>query len=310
MSQTTASAAPITADVISFVDEAGNRGYVRKLTRAHDHNVGVLCALPIPVAHVGSVREALQAAYERFCAAAPAGAKLHITDAFKPGNEAWASVAHRVRDEIFATMLNMQLRVVYVARRSRVARTTHELNENAQAEARSAAAALGPRTHANPGANRLSDETVDDQLMVDLSLMIDSFMETAEMRVSDFHFDQIDAPIADRYKTMIERTRHISFSKREVTTRNLATGQDESRTIEMRVLGDEVDATHVGNIVVVGKSDPLVFAADVVANHLWRHLKTASNDAPLNDGRALKGWVLEPITYYNREFGASMMDFF
>ena len=90
--------------------------------------------------------------------------------------------------------------------------------------------------------------------------------------------------------------------------RNLATGDNEIRTIQMRVLEVAVDATHVGSIVVAGKTDPLVFAADVVANHLWRHLKTASADAPLNDGRALKGWVLEPITFYNREFGASLMD--
>ena len=308
MSQVDPSAAAVAADVVSFVDEAGDRGYVRKLTGENDHNIGVFCALPVPVAHLDTVRDAIRPAYDRFCAAAPPGAKHHITDAFKPGNEAWAAVAYEVRDEILAAMLNMHLRVVYVARRSRVARKTHELNEDTRDDAKAAAAAFGPRTHVVQGANRPSNETVDDQLMIDLSLMIDIFMESAEMKVSDFYFDQIDASIAERYRKTIERTRHISFSKHDVTARNLATGENEARTVEMRVPGIEVDVTHVGSIVVAGKSDPLVFAADVVANHLWRHLKTASADAPLNDGRALQGWVLEPITYYNREFGATLMD--
>ncbi len=51
------------------------------------------------------------------------------------------------------------------------------------------------------------------------------------MQVSDFYFDQLDAPIAERYKKMIECTRHISFSKHDVTARNLATGKNETSHI-------------------------------------------------------------------------------
>jgi hypothetical protein len=56
----------------------------------------------------------------------------------------------------------------------------------------------------------------------------------------------------------------------------------------------EVDVKHVGQLVVVGKDDPLVFAADVVVNALNDHLSSPLlNDAPLNAPLSIKNWPLE-----------------
>ena len=293
------------ADVITFVDEAGLGGLERNLKLAQDHEIGLMCALPIPLEHVEYARSRVSPFYKMFCAAAPPGAKLHITDAFAPGNDKWRVAAEAARDGIFAVMHETHLRVVFAARRGRLARENHTQFSQLQAEAKRAAQTREPSKFAVPGRNRPSDKIVLDQVMVDLSLLLDGFMETAERRISDLYFDQIDSPLAERYSRMIERTRNISFRRHEVKARNLETGKDEFRVIEMKAQADfRLNAIHVGKIVVVGKADPLVFAVDVTANSLWRHLKTLPAEAPLNAASSLAAWPLEPITFYDRRSDA------
>lgn len=159
------------------------------------------------------------------------------------------------------------LRVVYAARRFGVAREMYEARERMRPAAADTYAARAPRTYAVPGANRPSDEQVDDQVMTDLSLLMDVFMEATERQVADFMFDEIDVSVADRYTRMLERTQNVSYRRHEVVARNLLTGQNETRVIEIRANADfRLDTVHLGSIAVAGKSDPLVFAADVVAN--------------------------------------------
>ncbi len=70
-----------------------------------------------------------------------------------------------------------------------------------------------------------------------------------------------------------------------------------------------MDALHIGKIVVAGKADPLVFAADMAANSLLWHLGEFPADTPLNNSAALTGWVLKPITYTTGP-GMSCVDIF
>jgi hypothetical protein len=296
-------------DVITFVDEAGARGYVRNLGPASDASISVLCALPVPAQHLDLVRAEFQPLFQRFCDAAPAGEKFHITDAFKPGNEQWGAVAVEVRREMFALMVQRQLRVVYVARRLGIARSMHELHEGIRTDAKAKAASTGTKTYAVANANRPSQDQVDDQLMIDLTLMLDGFMEIAGFKMTDLHFDEIDAPVGRRYMEKIEQTRNIGSSTRDVKARNLVTGEDEVRSISFSAHADfELNTKRVGSIHIVGKADPLIFAVDVVANSVWRHLIALPHDADLNHASSVAGWVLEPITFYDRSGGKSLMD--
>jgi hypothetical protein len=267
---------PPAADVITFVDEAGLAGYVHKLTKKRDHEIGLMCGLPLSAEHVEYARESIRPLYERFCAAAPAGAKLHITDAFAPGNDAWRAVAMEVREQIFEFMLHRQMRIVYAARRGTIARASHDMLTQALNQA---LAAVRAKRGGQPQAQRPKQKSSSDKgllldrVVADLALVMDIFMEIEGRRLSDFHFDQTDEPLAERYMRQIERTQSVSFRRHEVKQRNPQTGLDEVRAIEMRAHADfRLDTLHVGNIVVAGKTDPLVFAVDVAANSLWRHL--------------------------------------
>lgn len=68
--------------------------------------VEMKCAIPFPADKVTLMRDIFTPTFDRFRAAAPEGAKLHITDAFSSGNDQWAGVAHAVRDEIIQTLID------------------------------------------------------------------------------------------------------------------------------------------------------------------------------------------------------------
>ena len=145
--------------------------------------------------------------------------------------------------------------------------------------------------------------------MIDLALVLDLFVQDAGFRMTDCYFDEIDRPVASRYEKLIERTRNISHRRTDVVARNFATGRNEAASIGIEAqAGFRLDTAHVGAVVVAGKADPLIFAVDVVANSLWRHLSNLHESAPLNDGTGLAGWPLGALTFCDRRLGASLMD--
>jgi hypothetical protein len=281
---------PAAADLLAYVDEAGHRGMLRNLASDQDDRISVLCALPIPAELNQPAIDLVEPPFRRFVSAAPPNAKLHIADAFLPGNEAWAKVAHEVRDDLFALIHTSQFVVVYVARRFGVARSTFELGDNLAKEAKKAASGR----YTVSGADRPSDDRIEDDLVQTMALMLDGFAEQASKQRVDVLFDQIDDGLAMRYTAAFERTRNISGGTHAVKGWDKELKQRVSGSIQTSVERPEfrLDTAFLGEIIVVGKDNPLVFAADVVANSLWRHLGTLPAEAALNDGAAVANWPL------------------
>jgi hypothetical protein len=111
--------------VPAYVDEAGAGGLVRGLAPERDHEISLICALVFdPDGHAKAV-ETFTPGFEAFCAAMPNGAKLHITDAFKQGNESWGGVAAKVREEFIGHLKTVLPMIVYSARRLKLAREAY-----------------------------------------------------------------------------------------------------------------------------------------------------------------------------------------
>jgi hypothetical protein len=53
-----------------------------------------------------------------------------------------------------------------------------------------------------------------------------------------------------------------------------------------------LDSIHIDNLEVLGKDDPFVFAADVVANALHYHLRNLPSNAPLNHPLSIVDWEI------------------
>lgn len=282
------------ADVIAFTDEAGQRGYVRGLRAPSDHLISLMCSLLIPIEHVEHVRRILTPGFDKFCAAAPAGAKLHITEAFKPGNEKWRAVAEEVRAGQFDIMRDNGIFLTFAARRFKVAREMFELLEKLKADAK----AHQRSDYVVEGSNRPSSDQIDDDVMINLALMVDEFVETRGRQLADIYFDEIDESVANRYRKAISRTQNIERSGKIVKARNRVTGQRSAGKIEVNVESSiNLNARHLGEVKIIGKNDPLVFATDVVTNSLWRHLDNLPPGTPLNERASVAGWEIPELTW-------------
>ena len=279
--------ADIATDTLAFIDESGARGYSRKLTPDRDHEFGLVCALLVPASGVEEVRDAFRPGYERFVEAMPEDAKLHITDAFSPGNEAWGTVARSVRSEFYNLVIRLEIPVIYEARRLRVDRESHDLLEGITSRSRTAN--QGPiRVPKRPSQSR-----IEEHMVAGLSLKLDAFCEDVGHHRVDLLFDALDGGVAQIYRAVIERTRQIGKSRTTVKGWNLET-QSPVRG-EIAVHAEAPFTLHtqfLGELRVAGKKEPLVLAADIVANSLYDHLLDLAPSAPLNSPASIEGWKL------------------
>lgn len=280
------------ADTLAFIDESGARGYSRKLTAARDHDLGLMCALLIPAKRIEEFRNAFRSGYEQFLNAMPDGARPHITDAFMPGNEYWATVARSVRSEFHGLIRCFQIPVIYEARRLAVERNSYERREHLVSRAR-ASRRSSVRIPSHP-----SQSKIEDQLVFGLALKLDAFCEDFGRRRVDMLFDEIDNTVAQGYRTAVDRTRNIGKSKHVIKGWNPERRSQVRREISFETHTQfPLNTRFLGGLHVVGKADPLMLAADIVANSLYDHLQGLAPGAFLNHRPSIDGWDLEDRVY-------------
>lgn len=285
---------PIAADLFAYTDEAGVRGPVRDLTVAHDPEISLLCALLVPAEHDERLRQMVRPLFDRFKLATPAGAALHITDAFRPGNETWRAAAEQVRYELFSMMHANRVVVVYVGRRAGLARVRYEAREMVRVDAKSKKLSKVKIV----GSNRSNDLHIEDDVMISLALMLDAFAEHEGRKRVDIRFDQTDAAVVERYEGALEIIRNVSHRQRTVQGWDPDKQERVFRELIIKAgAAFPLDSRFLGNITVVGKDDPLIFLTDVVANALWRHLCRLPDDAKLNNASSVADWPLGELVW-------------
>jgi hypothetical protein len=289
--------------VEAYVDEAGAKGFLRNLNAASDGEIALIGAIAIPRNESERFRNALTGPFERFKNARPStDYGLHITDAFGSGDANWATVAGQSRNEIIANIRKLQMPVVFDARRLRVARESYERMQTL----------LGRPSNQQRSnisiSTRPSAERVEETCMIGLAIKLDCLAIDFGLGQVDLMTDQLDRPISELFKAMMERTRTVSApDERVVAGWDRVAKKKGEGSIRMNVVdvaGNPVewlDSKHLGDLVVLGKDDPLVFAADVVVNALYHHLKQLPLEAPLNSPSSVAGWSLADRVYGVRE---------
>lgn len=276
--------------IVAFVDEAGEKGFSRKLTEARDDGVGLLCSLSFPSERPDEMRARFKPGFDRFAGACPPDAKPHVADAFVAGREGWADIARSVRDEFFGLVRELELPVIYEARRGRVDRQSHEHRSEIAKKAR-AGRRSSVRLPERPDGTRL-----EEALITGLLLKLDALGETYHDRLVDLCFDETDH--LDLFRKHADRVSTTGQPRKRTVK-----GWDENKKVPVKAewtfhlratnVDFPLEAKHIGNLSVVGKSDPLILAVDMVANHLWRHLTQLSPKAQLNAPSSIAGWRLE-----------------
>jgi hypothetical protein len=294
-----------TADIIAYVDEAGEKGLIRNLTSDRDPKVALFAALLFPASRINELQTAFAPAFTRFKNEGGVRLeKLHITEAFKPGNEDLRSMAEQVRDEIFQQLKDNLVPIVYTGRRMRVLREGFSLMEQNLEFAKKQAEALRagqPKTIAVP--ERLSDERIEEDLAAGLTLKLDAYAMDCALKLIDLVTDEMDSPIAKKLNVRIDEMRSISYQQTTVKAFDLTAHKSIERKITFGVRNPPfpLDVAHLGQLIVVGKDDPLVFAADVVANALNNHLSDLKPEAPLNAPSSIEGWILSDRVWGARD---------
>ena len=284
-------------NIVAYVDEAGEKGFSRNLIPDCDPKIGLMCALAYPAEKLEQLREAYRDGFDRFCAGAPAGEKIHFTSAFKPGNEAWAIVAHVVREEFFQLIRTQTIPIIYDARRLALQREGHERLETLKAEAKKAKQSR-IRIPERPSAAK-----IETQLIEGLTLKLDALAIDLNCAMLDLYFDEIDIGLSQHYEQTIERLRHINANTDIVKGYDPSTKQQVSGSISLTVgnAGFDIDIKRIGKIKVIGKDDPLILATDAVANHLYRHLSGLLPNAKLNAPSSIEAWDLSDRVWGVRE---------
>jgi hypothetical protein len=287
--------------LLAYIDEAGARGLVRDLKSTRDSEIGLMCALVFESGTHERAIERFTPGFNAFHEAKPPNAKLHVTDAFAEGNEAWRPIAEKVREDFLSLFLIERPTIVYTARRCRLSRLAHEQQGRIPANK-----PIRRSTISINGENRPSDWRIEDDLIECLALLLDAYGETKTQNGSvaqvNLIFDEIDKAVVNRYEAMINRTKAISHSSERVqgwdsTARKTVTG-----AIETTIDADfPLDTRYLGGVRVVGKHHPLVLAADIATNHLYHHLSQLTDGAPLNAPTSLAGWRLEELVIGTRE---------
>ena len=298
-------------DILAFIDESGARGYSRNLGPDRDPEIGLMCALLFPAEHIEKYCDAFLPGYKRFLDAMPNDAKPHITDAFTPGNECWATIARSVRSEFYRLIHCPQIHVVYEARRLAVERDSHQRQQNLVSQAKEL---RRKKLHYSPIRipNRLSQSKIEDELIIGLSLKLDAFCNDNGYKRMIMLFDEIDNKVVQKYRKLVADTSNISNSINVVKGWNIETKSQVQGEISTKIDAPfPVDTRHLGELHVVGKNDPLILAADIVTNSLHYHLSNLSYDAflnhpslnypPLNRPSSIKGWDLEKRVYGVRD---------
>ncbi|WP_278368129.1 hypothetical protein [Acetobacter orientalis] len=283
------------SDIVSFIDESGINGLVRNLKPEDDEKISLICALPIPAEDISFVRQLIEPYYKIFRNAAPIGQKLHITSAFAPDQEQWRVAAEVARDGIFDVIKTRRLIIIYAARRAGRTRLAYERNK----EDRVRAAIMNQESDLTiPGIERPGNDFTLEFPMLTLLAKINSFLYRLGRLRSDICSDDIDPKWRRAYGEIIKDLHEIRESNCYVKKRKISTNEiiKFNAKIKLETNIEEIPS-RIGIILDSKKGqcvgdDPLIFMADIVANHLHRHLSSLDIASPLNASESISGWEL------------------
>jgi len=159
---------------LAAVLAAGEKGLVRNLTPERDSKVALLAALLFPLSKIDEFRATFEPFFTRFKNEGGARLeKLHIAEAYRPGNEDLSPIADEVRAGIFRQVTEKKVRIVYAARRLREGyEAVQSAIANGERIAKQARAGQ-PRQILIPPSRCV--ERIEQDLVASLTLLLDAY---------------------------------------------------------------------------------------------------------------------------------------
>jgi len=277
--------------MILACDESGAKGYADR-DEQFPGELGLFAGLLVPDEALSRAESALEAAIAPYRGG---DGKLHITD-LTPQQQ------NGLRTGIFQAIVDLKLPCFWYAIHVAGFHAFHRDMQNIAEQAREELKAANPNPRIKRGSPRANPESLHAALFTGLYGHIVAFIEERKPGPIEIEVrtDRVDAPIAQLFREKAEELLH------EGPKTYVATGYD---TVDKSVVTGEIRSeiryppefqivTTVDElkVVSVGDEDPLVVAADVLANSLLHHFRQRNGDAlyaELNRPHAILGHPLQ-----------------
>lgn len=267
----------------AWIDESAGKGLISRLEESKDQEFALFAALLITTDERDAVATALRPAFEHFSVNAPPTAKLHITDAFAtksdgtPENPEWMEAATTAREQIFQVLPQFGARVVYAARRFGVARTMDELSQGLRLEAKRRAEEHY-QTLSFPQM-RASSERVDTQAFRDLILLLHTAAVNFSSSIIQPRLDRVDQALLNDYEaatreTKLEKEENVTAKAWDIVNKKaVSSSWTYKLSAPSHLTEGPLGEIKVEKPIIEHDVGPELFAIDVIANALAKHLK-------------------------------------
>jgi len=293
--------APATQRVILACDESGAKGYADQ-DEQRPGEVGVFAGLMVPEELLTDASRRLEDAVSTHRAA---DGKLHITDLD-------AAAQTELRTRIFDVIRELQLPCFWYAIHVAGFRDHHLRLEEIHAQTRHEIATRNPNPRVKRGSARNEPELLHNALFQGLYSNIVAFIEERRPGQVEIEVrtDRIDAPIAELFRKesaelLDDSPRTSTVSGYDTVDKKVVRGSITTSMTYPASMKIETEVTAL-TITPTGDDDPLVVAADVIANslsHLFHQRSSADLYSDLNRPEAVRDHPLADALDSYRNWG-------
>ena len=277
----------------AYFDESGYKGYCHNID-LNKHEIGLFSVLLIPAIQRDFFYNTFSVPFEKFKHAT--SGKIHITDAFASQDPQIKDSVIRCREEIFDHILRLQIPIIYEARSTTLAAKSYSRDQKSYNNLKKA---CDPNLKIS---EPYDTTTFQDSLLEGILLKMEAFAKDYYCGSIDIKTDMIDKDFRKKIEATINELKNIMTPKHsKATAYNTKTQELLKGNYTTQIFGCNINAKHLGSVSVLGKDDPIILAADIVANSLFRHLSTLESCNPLNHPSSIKGWALQKQVYGVRE---------
>jgi len=277
----TTSISPRYANV--YIDESGYKNKSRNLSDDCEKKISVFVGVPVPTDKEKEFSNLFQSLFDKFKKDIPVGMKLHITDAFACEDVRVKSLAHEIRKGYLDIFKNKQIDglpmyVLFGARRAEIEKKSFD---NMQKLSSDSAAIAEPNLRIN---FPYSKETLEGKAFMSLVGKMEAFAEEFDYDYLTPLTDEISKNKKEEYMNLINEFRTMNYSEEKI---NL-TAWDKINKKIARSSGKITSSTdypienRIKDIEVVGKDNPLILLADILANYIHNYMLDLPESAKLH----------------------------
>lgn len=289
--------------IILACDESGAKGYADQ-DEQFPGQVGVFAGLFVPEERLAPAQLRLEAAIAPYRGN---DGKLHITD-LPPTQQGG------LRADLFAAILDLNLPCFWYAIHIAGFHAWHRKTEQLHSDAREKMAASNPNPRVKVGRHRENPESLHAILFTGLYAHMVAYIEERNPGPVDIvvRTDNVDAPIAKLFRQKAEDLlntdpRTSSATGFDTVTQSVVRAQ---MRFEAKIPPELQVTTKVERLIItpVGDEDPIVVAADVLANslcHLFHKRSPGDLYADLNRPSAVEGHPLVNVLATFKDWGGS-----